>query len=99
MPDVVGVPSFELVERIIQPDFAARRPGIVAIVRVPGDIALEEQRSITEAGEPAKEAAIRRRMAVAPRRRDGEAEHDQPRGRHGASLPSSTASTSSARRA
>src|SRR5690349_21048019 len=69
-------PLLELLHALIELRTSARRVRQVAVARVPGLVALEEEHVVPAADEVAHEPAIGRRVPVAPRARDRQPDDD-----------------------
>src|SRR5205085_12279124 len=70
-------PILKLFQRSVEFEPAVTEVGDVAVLAVPEHVALEEQDIVAVPGEPLEQRPERRRMAVAPRRGQAEAEHHQ----------------------
>src|SRR5215212_1435961 len=78
--DVPRVAMLQLREPAVNARLAIRRRGEIAIVRVPRRVALEKENVMPPLRQLAHQPAIRRRVAIAPTRGDGEAEDDDVHG-------------------
>ena len=74
--DLAGEPRLQFGQIGVQLRPAVGRVGQVALLGVPGHVALQEQHVVAPRGQFAHQAAIGGRVAVAPGRRDGQAQDD-----------------------